>query len=302
VASSGSAPSHIIVIDGSGALTFDVLSWLSEQGIPLIRINRRGEVVTAVGAGFAVNPERVAAQLDARVSGNALKFGKALIAEKICNRIETLSAALPQSPTRDLAIANLNREARELVKRPPRTVNALHRLEGRAAFAYFNGWKSLPLRWKGTGRHRIPDSWRQFAQRQSLAKKKPRNRNASHPLNAILNYAYAVLESQVRMAVIAQGFDPTIGILHTSKPDRAAFALDLMEPLRPIVDRKVLEFVQAHTFHPADFTIRSDGVCTLNPEMARYVVRLIGSKLQLNGSLSSDRFRNGKALAHRACG
>jgi hypothetical protein len=44
---------------------------------------------------------------------------------------------------------------------------------------------------------------------------------------------------------------------------------DLMEPQRPIVDRKVLEFVQAKTFHPADFTIRSDGVCRLNPEMAR---------------------------------
>jgi CRISPR-associated protein Cas1 len=48
-----------------------------------------------------------------------------------------------------------------------------------------------------------------------------------------------------------------------------------MEPQRPIVDRKVLEFVQAHTFHPADFTIQSDGVCRLNPEMAREVVRCI---------------------------
>jgi hypothetical protein len=35
--------------------------------------------------------------------------------------------------------------------------------------------------------------------------------------------------------------------------------LDLRLPLRPLADRKALEFVQAHTFHPADFTIRSDG-------------------------------------------
>jgi len=48
-----------------------------------------------------------------------------------------------------------------------------------------------------------------------------------------------------------------------------------MEPLRPVVDRKVLEFVQSHTFYPADFTIRSDGVCRLNPEMARHVVRAV---------------------------
>jgi hypothetical protein len=49
-----------------------------------------------------------------------------------------------------------------------------------------------------------------------------------------------------------------------------------MEPLRPVVDRRVLDFVQAHTFHPADVTSRSDGVCRLNPEMAKYVVSRIG--------------------------
>jgi len=41
---------------------------------------------------------------------------------------------------------------------------------------------------------------------------------------------------------------------------------DLLEPLRPIVDRAVLKFVRSHTFHPADFTIRKDGVCALKPE------------------------------------
>ena len=42
-------PSRIIVLDGSGALTFDVLDWLAEQDVPLIRINWKGEVVTVAG-------------------------------------------------------------------------------------------------------------------------------------------------------------------------------------------------------------------------------------------------------------
>jgi CRISP-associated protein Cas1 len=50
---------------------------------------------------------------------------------------------------------------------------------------------------------------------------------------------------------------------------------DLMEPERPAVDRKVLEFVSGHVFDPADFVIRTDGVCRLNPEMAKCVVRLV---------------------------
>jgi CRISPR/Cas system-associated endonuclease Cas1 len=50
------------------------------------------------------------------------------------------------------------------------------------------------------------------------------------------------------------------------------FIFDLMEPERPRVDRAVLDFVKGHVFNPADFVIRADGVCRLNPEMARMVV------------------------------
>ena len=103
-----------------------------------------------------------------------------------------------------------------------------------------------------------------------------------------LNNAYAILENQVSMQIVAEGLDPTIGFLHTSTPERQALVLDLMEPYRPLVDRSVLEFVQAHTFHPADFTIRGDGVCRINPEMARRLV----DQLHLTRRSEWKRFRN----------
>jgi CRISPR-associated protein Cas1 len=269
-------PSRIIVVDGSGTLSFDVLSWLSEQNIPLIRINWRGEVTTALGMGHAIDPERVAVQLEAQRNGKALPFAISLIREKIRNSSGTLTAAVPPSRARDSAIKKLHLELTQLDKRPPSSIRALLGVEGRAAFAYFNAWQSLPLRWKGIGRHPIPEDWSRIGQRQSFVPKKPKNNNASHPVNAILNYAYAVLESQVRIQIVEAGYDPTIGLLHSGRVGRGRhdFVLDLMEPLRPMVDRKVLEFVQAHTFRPADFTIRSDGVCRLNPEMAKVLVRL----------------------------
>jgi hypothetical protein len=34
------------------------------------------------------------------------------------------------------------------------------------------------------------------------------NRNAAHPVNAILNYAYASLESEIRIKAISVGYDP----------------------------------------------------------------------------------------------
>jgi CRISPR-associated protein Cas1 len=46
-----------------------------------------------------------------------------------------------------------------------------------------------------------------------------------------------VLESQVRMQVVATGLDPTIGILHGNARGQHGLVFDLMEPLRPMVDR-----------------------------------------------------------------
>ena len=53
------------------------------------------------------------------------------------------------------------------------------------------------------------------------------------------------------------------------------FRGDLSLPERIILldgSVSVLDFVKTHAFDPADFVIRSDGVCRLNPEMARMVV------------------------------
>jgi CRISPR associated protein Cas1 len=55
----------------------------------------------------------------------------------------------------------------------------------------------------------------------------------------------------------------------------SAFVFDMMEPERPKVDRSILEFVKSHKFHAADFVIRSDGVCRLNPAMARVIVQVM---------------------------
>jgi CRISP-associated protein Cas1 len=80
---------------------------------------------------------------------------------------------------------------------------------------------------------------------------------------------------EIRIEAISEGYDPTIGIMHEGSDGSSKFIFDLMEPERAQVDRKVLDFVRSNVFDPADFVIRDDGVCRLNPEMAWMAVAMI---------------------------
>jgi CRISPR-associated protein Cas1 len=160
-----------------------------------------------------------------------------------------------------------------LAKDPPQTVNQLRLLEAQSAVAYFRAWYATSLLWRTSARHPIPDEWRTVGPRFTRVYASG-SRNASHPVNAILNYAYAVLQSQVQIRLVAEGFDPMLGIMHVDRDDAAAFVLDMMEPERPKVDRAVMAFLKSEALHPADFTVGDDGVVRLNPELARHVARI----------------------------
>ncbi len=269
-------PSRIVVVDVDGGLSFAALAWLSEHNIPLIQINWRGEIINVVGENLKiVIPEKFKSQLKTKNQNGGLNLALNLVRAKIANCIDTLQQAFPKSANVDHAINKLGNELSLLKRNSPKTVSQLMGAEGRVGYAYFNAWYAFPIKWTGTDRRSIPDDWHRIDRRSSKlgATSRP-NRNATHPVNALLNYAYGVLESKVRMQVAAVGLDPTIGILHSNARGKPGLVYDLMEPLRPIVDRRILEFVQSHTFHPEDFTIRSDGVCRLNPEMTRHVVAM----------------------------
>jgi CRISPR-associated protein Cas1 len=54
-------------------------------------------------------------------------------------------------------------------------------------------------------------------------------------------------------------------------PGRVALVYDLMEPLRPLVDRLVLKFVCSHVFTLGDFVLTAQRVCRLHPQLARTI-------------------------------
>jgi CRISP-associated protein Cas1 len=268
-------PPRIIMLDGSGNITFDVLVWLNEQRVSLIRIDWTGNTVTVVsGDSFAANRERVAWQTETRSDRRKrMEFCNALIARKIAGCMQTLEESLRHSHAWDRAMKRAKDDLARLANDPPETVNELRLLEARSAVAYFRAWYATSLLWRTSARHPIPDEWRTVGPRFTRVYATG-SRNASHPVNALLNYAYAVLQSQVQIKAVADGYDPMLGIMHYDRDGAPAFVFDMMEPDRPKVDRAVLGFLKSGALHPADFTIRQDGVVRLNPELARKVAGL----------------------------
>lgn len=65
-----------------------------------------------------------------------------------------------------------------------------------------------------------------------------REREGSFP-NNLLNYGYAVLRAAMARALVAAGLNVTLGIFHHNRRNAFPLADDMMEPYRPLVDRRV---------------------------------------------------------------
>jgi CRISP-associated protein Cas1 len=270
-------PTRILLLDGSGTLSFDVLSWLADQDVALIRIKSSGEVaIVASGSGYAGDRQKIEWQLAMRADmAKRLAFAADLIRRKIASSLPTLEAHIPPSRLRDMAVAKAKAGIERLDRETFTNMNAIFAIEGECASAYFRSWQGLPVRWKGITRRPVPQDWHVFGLRSSLATGvKAENRNASHPVNAMLNYAYAVKLAKLQIEAIADGYDPTIGIMHNSIRGSRAWVLDMIELERAAVDAIVLQFVRDRCFTPADFILRKDGCCRLSPQLARTIVTI----------------------------
>jgi len=267
------------MLDGSGSLSFDVISWLAAQEISLVRLTYQGDVETVIGgAGYAADPAKVQCQIETRNDpARRLEFCCDLITAKLESSLRTLREVIPNSPARMVAISHAEGALFRIRRGEIATVDDLRMTEAICAAKYFGAWHGLPLKWVAKGKHPVPEEWLTIGARGSLGgARRTSNRNAKHPVNAILNYAYGMLTSQVHIEAVADGYDPRRGVMHHDRDDGDAFAwvFDVMEPRRAIADGRVLKFVLNTPFSGADFILRSDGVCRVTPQLARRIATL----------------------------
>lgn len=64
--------------------------------------------------------------------------------------------------------------------------------------------------------------------------------------NRHLDYGYTVLRAAVARALCAAGLHPSIGLRHKNRYDPFCLAADVMEPFRPLIDRRVVQWIADH--------------------------------------------------------
>jgi len=254
---------RLVIIGSDGFVSLAALRWLADQDAAFVLLERDGSVLATTEPVHPSDSRLRRAQALAHQSGAALQIARELIDRKLAGQ-ETLARDGLSNPTAAQAIAS----ARAALTNAT-TIDAIRFLEAQAGHAYWSAWRTVPVNFPRADARRLPDHWRTFGTRISPLSGSPRL--AANPPNAILNYLYAVLESEARLAVAALGLDPGLGFLHMDSRTRDSLACDLMEPVRPQVDAYVLDWITREPLRREWFFEQRDGNCRL---MGSFAVRL----------------------------
>ncbi len=246
---------RLVVLGHTGVITLDALRWLHDIGAAFVQIDADGQVIAAAGRIGLDDARLRRAQALATENRVGLEIAKTLVQRKLAGQAEVLERLL------DTAEAASQVRAAETAARSATTIDGLRLVEAQGAVTYWQAWHRLPVRFARQDEPRVPAHWRTFGSRSSLLT--GRSHRATNPANALLNYLYAILEAEARLAALAVGCDPGLGVLHADQPRRDSLACDLMEPIRPAVDAFALDLLRTRTFRWQDFFETREGVCRI---------------------------------------
>jgi CRISPR-associated endonuclease Cas1 len=251
----GHGVKRLVLIGSDGMVTLAALRWLADQNASFVMLERDGSVLATTGPVRPSDARLRRAQSAACDTAAGIKLGTELINQKLSGQENVARESLNNSAVAD-NIARLRTTLQSV-----RRLESILSIEANAALAYWSAWSSLRIQYPRTDLRRVPDHWQTFGARVSPLTGSPRL--AVNPPNAILNYLYTVLESEARLAAAELGLDPGLGVLHKDAPNRDSLACDLMEPVRPLVDAYVFEWMNRGPLRREWFFEQPNGNCRL---------------------------------------
>ncbi len=223
-----------LVLHGAVALSTPALALLLDEGVSVAFVTTRGRYRGELAGPLSKDVFRRIAQVDrSRDPAFRLAFASDLVRLKLARTDETLRRFAANHP--EPALLEAARRVRCAAERIPDAgdLDRLRGLEGEAAAAWF-GVLGRMLR-----------NGMEFPGR--------RRRPPPDPVNALLSYLYVLVAAEAASAVAAVGLDPAIGFYHDLRYGRASLALDLLEPLRPLIERFALAVLNTRVLRAEHF-------------------------------------------------
>ena len=245
-----------IIIDGhTGNITFEAMRWLMKHNINLTLLNWDGQLLANVMPEHPKSGKLRIKQYQRYLdSESRFEIALKIIQTKVehsLNLLEELSRfyesvdiiSIRKSVEKeDLFLLNImkNSENQDISK----SIKQLMTYEGRIAGIHLENltaiFNQLNPEFNFTGRKNKVSS---------------RNYNASDEINALLNYGYAILESEIRKAINAIGLDYSIGFLHEINQSRTPLVYDIQELFRWLIDVSVIQLLEEKKIKKSDFIV-----------------------------------------------
>jgi CRISPR-associated endonuclease Cas1 len=251
---------RIAIIGHAGTISLDAIRWLHDVKIPLIHLDTDGRVLALVGPDAPDHPQLRRGQALAAHCNEGLEIARRLLTHKLAGQGELVRELV----WGQVALGPLEVARRALQKATD--MIGLRTAEAHAAAAYWRAWEHVPVAFTRKDEASVPAHWRRFGNRSSPLTGSPRL--AANPANALLNYQYSILEAEARIALLAVGCDPGLGIQHADQGARDSMACDVMEAIRPRVDAWLLSYLESRVFAKREFFEARNGNCRLMPVVA----------------------------------
>ena len=269
---------RLVVIGHTGFITLEAMRWIKDVGASFVQIDADSNVVAmSVSEWYSSSRHLRRAQVLAAETEVGRRQLAQLLKVKLIEQARLADELLEHRPPRKGRDRRTNDPQGAILAQIPEleratTMNELRLAESIAGRQYWQCFADLPIRFERRWRAQVPEHWHRAGPRTSPGDCK-RAKRAQTPTHAILNYLYAILQTEATIAAQRMGFDPTLGLMHADKRYRPSLASDLMEPARPAADRIVVELLGGRELMRGEVVETRQGICRLGVPLARELAK-----------------------------
>jgi len=230
----------IILDNHTGNISFESMRWLMKHNIQLTLLNWNGNLLAVTLPESAISGKLRIKQYQKYLDEKT----RYTIAEKfVFSKIDSSINLLKELANfYDIGLKKAERSVQKEIQTYQNALktektsqfSTLLVLEGRIAMFYFENLAKIFA--KLAPEFNFETRW---------VKENRKNYNAVDEINALLNYGYAILESEIKKMINSIGLDPQVGFLHEVLPSKNPLVYDFQELFRWLVDLSVIQLLES---------------------------------------------------------